>query len=124
MLRLLTDEHISPAVAEQSPRQCKGIHVLSIQNWNGGQFLGASDELVLREAHKHRLTLVTYDLRTVPSLLRAWAIEGNDHSGIILVGHRTVAQDDLGGLIAGLCVIWKTDRHLDWTNRVVYLRAS
>jgi hypothetical protein len=94
-----------------------------MQSWEGGHFLSASDELVLQEAHKQRLTLVTFDLRTIPPLLRSWAEQGIDHSGVILVDDRTIAQNDIGGLVAALCAVWKAQRDLDWTNRVIYLGA-
>ncbi|MHB1308695.1 MAG: hypothetical protein ACYC23_16570, partial [Limisphaerales bacterium] len=82
------------------------------------------DEVVLQEAHRRQLTLVTFDLRTIPPLLRQWAEQGIDHSGVILVDEQTLAQNDVGGLIAALGAVWKVHRDLDWTNRVVYLRSS
>ncbi|MHB9008745.1 MAG: DUF5615 family PIN-like protein [Limisphaerales bacterium] len=124
MLRLLTDEQISPAVARQASARCPGLQLESIQVWEGGHFLGASDEVVLQEAHRRQLTLVTFDLRTIPPLLRQWAEQGIDHSGVILVDEQTLAQNDVGGLIAALGAVWKVHRDLDWTNRVVYLRSS
>jgi hypothetical protein len=124
MLRLLTDEHISPAVGEQAARRCQGIKILSIQAWEGGHFLSAGDELILQEAYKQKYTLVTFDLRTIPRLLRLWGENGMDHAGVILVDGRTIRPDDIGGLIAALCGLWRSERNLDWTNRVVYLRAS
>jgi hypothetical protein len=124
VLRLLTDEHISPAVAQQAPRRCRGIHVTAMQTWEGGHFLSASDDIVLQEAHQQKLTLVTFDLRTIPLLLRLWAEEGRDHSGVILVDERTIAQNDIGGLVKALCAIWRARRNLNWDNRVVYLQSS
>jgi hypothetical protein len=124
VLRLLTDEQMSPAVARQAPSRCRGIRILAMQGWEGGHVLSASDELVLLEAHKQKLTLVTFDLRTIPSLLRLCAEHGMDHSGVILVDDQTVAQHDIGGLVAALCAVWKAQRDMDWTNRVVYLRSS
>ncbi|MCI0748810.1 MAG: hypothetical protein L0Y58_25670 [Verrucomicrobia subdivision 3 bacterium] len=123
MLRLLTDEHISPAVARHAAKQCRGIHITAIQSWEGGHFLNASDALLLEEAHKQKLTLATFDLRTIPALLRAWAVEGIDHSGVVLIDERTISQNDIGGLVTALCALWKEQRHLNWANRVVYLRA-
>jgi hypothetical protein len=78
--------------------------------------------VVLREAHKQRLTLVTFDLKTIPPLLRLWAEQGIDHGGVILVDERTFAQNDIGGLITALCVLSKAEAESVWTNRVVYLR--
>jgi len=94
-----------------------------MRSWEGGHFLGASDGLVLEEAHKQRLTLVTFDLRTIPPLLWRWAEQGIDHSGVILVDEQTLAPNDISGLVAALCAVWKEQGNTDWTNRVVFLRA-
>jgi hypothetical protein len=124
VLRLLTDEQISPAVARQAPNRCRGIHVISMPSWEGGHFLSASDELVLQEAHKQKITLVTFDLRTISPLLRLWAEHFVDHGGVVLVDERTLAQNDIGGLIAALCALWKAQGDLDWRNRVIYLKTG
>lgn len=123
MLGLLTDEQISPAVARQVSRRCRGLRIVALQTWEGGHFLSADDERLLQEAHRQRLTLVTFDLRTIPPLLRRWAEQGLDHSGVVLVDERTLAQNDLGGLVAALGVVWKEQGTLDWMNRVVFLRS-
>jgi hypothetical protein len=124
MLRLLTDEQISPAVARQAPAKCRGIRIVAMRDWEQGHFLSAADDLVLQEAHKQQLTLVTFDLRTIPPLLRLWAEHGVDHSGVILVDERTLPQSDIGGLVSALCALWRAQREMDWINRVVYLREA
>jgi hypothetical protein len=121
---LLTDEHIAPAVAKQASAKCRGLSVVAMREWAGGHFLSAGDDLVLREAHQQKLTLVTFDLRTIPPLLRLWAEQGMDHSGVVLVDERTLQQDDIGGLVTALCALWRAQGDVDWTNRVVYLRRS
>jgi hypothetical protein len=122
MLRLLTDEHISLAVAAAARRVCADMEIMSLREWQGGHMLSASDELVLMEAHEQGLTLVTYDLRTIPPLLRAWAEQGVAHGGVVLVDDKTYHQTDVGGLARALCYLWDASRLADWTNRVVFLR--
>ena len=124
MLRLLTDEQISPAVARQAPAKRRGIRILAMQDWERGHFLSAGDDLVLQEAHEQKLTLVTFDLRTIPPLLRLWAEQGIDHGGVVLVDERTLPQDDIGGLLKALCALGRAQREMDWTNRVVFLRSE
>ncbi len=121
MLRLLTDEQISPAVAKQARVRCPNMSIIAIRSWRDGHFLSAADELILREAHECKLTLVTFDLRTIPPLLRSWAEQEIDHGGVVLVDERTIAQNDVGGLVAALCALWKAEGDTDWNNRVVYL---
>lgn len=124
MLKLLTDEHISPVVARQVLQRCRGLDIKAIRDWESGHFLGAKDELILQEAHQQGLTLVTFDLRTIPPLLRAWAEQGVDHSGVILVDEKTIDQADIGALVTSLVALAKGQRNADWTNRVVFLRRS
>lgn len=123
MLRLLTDEQISPVVAKQAPARCHGINIVALHHWQGGHFQSAPDDVLLREAHKEKLTLVTFDLRTIPTLLRSWGEQGIDHGGVVLVDERTIAQNDIGGLVAALCALWRAQNDWAWTNRVVYLKA-
>lgn len=122
MLRLLTDEQVSPAVAKQVARRCRELSIVAIRDWQNGHLLSASDEVVLREAHNHGLTLITFDLRTIPALLRTWAEQGLDHSGVVLIDQRTLRQNDIGGLVAALCALWREHGELSWTSRVVFLR--
>ena len=122
MLRLLTDEQISPSVAEAARRRCPRIHVTCLRDFGQGHMLSASDELVLRAAYADALTLVSYDLRTIPPLLRRWAEQGIEHGGVVLVDETTIRQADIGGLADALCALWKAQARLDWTNRVIFLR--
>jgi hypothetical protein len=41
---------------------------------------------------------------------------------VVLIDENTFAQNDTGGLIAGLCALWKAESLANWMNRVVYLR--
>lgn len=122
MLHLLTDEQVSPAVAKQAARRCRGLSSVAIRDWLHGQLLSASNEVVLQEAHRQRLTLVTFDLHTIPPLLRTWAEQGVDHGGVVLVDQNTIRQNNIGGLATALCVLWREQGDLAWTNRVVFLR--
>ena len=77
MLKLLLDEHISADERNGVQRRNRSvvIHSISIQTmvqWESGKFLGKEDSVCLMEAAKQRLTLVTYDRRTIPPLLKLW----------------------------------------------------
>jgi len=67
--------------------------------------------------------LVTYDLRTIVPLLKAWGEQGVDHGGVILVDGRTLAPNDFGGLTRALGALWNAERRASWANRVIYLTA-
>lgn len=122
MLRLLLDEHISPAVAEGLLRRQKNIHVTSLSEWENGRFLGLPDETLLREAACQKLTLVTYDRRTIPPPAKTWAESGQDHGGLIFVDEKTIPPSDFGELIGALLKLHQAAAKWDWPNRVVFLR--
>jgi hypothetical protein len=122
MLKLLLDEHISPAVAEGLRRRNRSLMVLCMATWEQGEFLGQQDAVCLQQADAQGLTLVTYDRRTIPPLLKVWAEEGRKHGGVIFVDEQTIAPADTGGLVRALSELARTTARWDWTDRVCFLR--
>jgi hypothetical protein len=122
MLRLLLDEHISPRVAAGIRLRDKKIIIHGMVEWESGSFLGQEDAACLREALLQKLTLVTYDRRTIPPLLKNWAEEGRQHWGVIFIDEKTISQADIGGLIQSLDKLVKETRDLDWTDRIYFPR--
>ncbi len=122
MLDLLLDEHISPEVAIGLRRIAKGLTIHALSEWQDGRFLGASDELLLQEAAPKKLTLVTYDLHTIPILLKHWAGLERNHAGVIFVDNKTIPTFDIGSLIQALQKLHQASGKWDWTNRTLFLR--
>lgn len=122
MLKLLLDEHISPDVAAGRHRRHAGLVVRSMVDWEGGSFLGQEDSVCLEEAFHQRLTLVTYDRRTFPPLLKRWAEEEHSHAGVIFVDEKTISPADIGGLVKALGSLVRETRAWNWTDRIVFLR--
>jgi len=121
MLKLLLDEHISPAVADGLRRRTPSLVVHCMAKWGEGAFLGQDDSVCLREAAAQKMTLVTYDRRTIPLLLKTWAEEGRKHGGVIFVDERTISPANIGGLVRALDRLYKETGKWDWTSRVVFL---
>ena len=63
--------------------------------------------MTLLEAAKQRLTLVTYDRRTIPPLLKSWAEAGRAHGGVTLVDDKTIAPSNIGALVWALAELIK-----------------
>ena len=122
MLKLLLDEHISPEIADGLSSRQKNIVVYCLADWENGRFLGMADDAILKEAAVQKLTLVTYDRKTIPPLLKLWAETGHDHSGVIFVDQKTIASSDFGGLVRGLQKLYCGSAKWDWRNRIVFLR--
>ena len=119
MLRILTDEQIDPDVAAAARR--RGIQITTLFEWSDGHFVGASDEEVLREAARHAMTLLSFDLKTIPPLLRAWGERGIDHGGVIFVDNKSFAQNDVRGIAKAISELWELQGKDDWTNRCFFL---
>ncbi len=122
MLKILLDEHISPTVAAGMRRRISGLVIRSMTEWEGGSFLGQEDSVFLREALAQGLTLVTYDGRTIPPLLKRLAEEAHSHAAVIFVDEKTISPADIGGLVKALGEVVKETRAWDWTDRIVFLR--
>jgi hypothetical protein len=123
MLVYLLDEHISPAVATQIRSLEPRMRAETMQAWRGGSMLSADDPAILHAAAVDGLTLVTFDLRTIPPLLMRWADDGLSHAGVVLVHRRTIPAGDIGGLARALVWLWRQAAAADWMDRVEFLRA-
>lgn len=124
MLSLLLDEQISPQVATALLALNAEASVASIYGWRAGAMTGADDVMVLRAAAEDRLTLVTYDLKTIPPLLVEWGAPGRSHGGVIFVDDRSISPADFEGLARVLLFCWESQGDWDWTNRIAYLRPA
>lgn len=115
------DEHISPDVAKGLRRRDRALTVYAMTKWQDGNFLGRGDVSCMTEAAARKLTLVTYDRRTIPPLLKTWAEAGRHHAGVIFVDDKTIAPSDIGGLVLALTRLAKDARRWDWVDRVCFL---
>jgi hypothetical protein len=122
MVKLLLDEHISPAVAEGLRRRNRSLAVVCMAAWEDGEFLGQQDSVCLQEAAMQGLTLVTHDRRTIPLLLKVWAEEGRKHGGVIFVDEKTISPADTGGLVRALSELARSTTRWDWSERICFLR--
>jgi hypothetical protein len=122
MLKLLLDEHLSPTVADGLRRRDRLLVVSCMAEWKEGEFLGQQDSACLQQAAAQGLTLVTYDRRAIPALLKAWAEEERKHGGVIFVDEKTISPSDTGGLVRALINLSRKTGKWDWTNRICFLR--
>lgn len=120
-MKLLLDEHISPAVARGLVEA--DITAEPLRDWHAGAYLEAGDDVILSEAHTAGWTLVTYDRRSIAPLLKTWVEQGLAHGGVVFVDERTIAQHDIGGLIRALRRLAAELGDVEWEQRVVFLRC-
>ena len=122
MLKLLLDEHISPDVVDGLRRRRRSLVIHCMAEWEKGSFLGVDDPVFLERAAAQGLTLLTYDRRTIPPLLKAWAQEGRRHGGVVFVDEKSVPPSDIGGLVRAMLSLFEETNNWDWTDRVCFLR--
>jgi hypothetical protein len=121
MLALLLDEQISTTIAVKLRRKQPQISIVGLSEWHEGKLLGLSDDRLLEAAAVEKLTLVTYDMRTIPPLLKTWAESGRSHGGIIFVAANAIRPCDFGGLIRALEMLYRSHFNEDWTDRIIFL---
>jgi hypothetical protein len=121
MLALLLDENISDEVARQVASKRPGIPIFSALDWEEGRLRGVSDEEVLRAAAEAGLTLVTYDVNTIPLLLVRLANEAFVHGGIVFVSNMTIRSNDYGSLVRTLIQLYDVEKEAEWKDRLFFL---
>lgn len=124
MLAFLLDEQISPEIAQQIGQKNPEITIFSLHTWQNGYYLGFADEIILQAAAIERLTLVTYDQKTIPPLLVEWGQAQIDHSGVIFIDYRSISPSNFGGLVRAIIWLWRSENQNNWQNRIVYLQPN
>jgi hypothetical protein len=109
-------------VAEGLRRSKDAPPVCALAQWETGDYLGQDDASCLRQAAALGWTLVTYDRRTIPPLLKLWAEAGQSHGGVIFVDEKTISPSDIGRLVRALAVLAREGAAREWTDRVCFLR--
>jgi len=122
MLSFLLDEHISPEVSKQLQKTHPNINIHPLQKWENGKYLGASDRSILTNAYEQGLTLVTYDLRTIPLLLQELSQQEESHAGVVFINEKTIASKDIGGLVKALTLLWQAEHQQNWKNRIFFIQ--
>ena len=121
MLAMLLDENISDEIARQVSVKRPNILIFSVNDWEQGRLRSVNDEEVLWAAQEAALTLVTYDVNTIPLLLVRLANESSIHSGVVFVHNATVRSNAYGSLTRALIQLYDAERDAEWENRLLFL---
>lgn len=118
-MKLLLDAHIPAVVArELSSQQCDAA---ALRTWRDGRYLDSTDDMILRAAQDEGRVLVTYDIHTLPSLLKQWVEDGSPHAGVILISVKTIVPSDVGSLTRALQRLCERSGDQAWDDRTVFL---
>lgn len=116
--RLLLDAHLSPIIAGLLRE--RGIEAVSLQEWRGGHFFSRPDIDLLEAATGEGLTLVSFEVGTIPILLRELAESEVAHSGVILIS-KTFRPQAFRPLADAIVRYIAASGDQDWQNRVEFL---
>lgn len=114
-MRLLLDEHISPAVAAGLRRA--GHDAVSLVEVG---LRTAPDEAVWRWAIAEGRAVVSYNAGDFLALAAQALQDGAHHPGQILVSTRTLATSDIGGLVTSVCGLLEIVNSAN--DQVLYVR--
>jgi predicted nuclease of predicted toxin-antitoxin system len=114
---LLLDAHLPRALAA-ALRQ-RGVDVLPLADWRGGQLRDAADERLLAAAWEEGRVLVTLDAATLPEVAWRWVEAGHSHAGLLVITSR-VNQADVGALVRAVSEALERMADRSWRNLVVY----
>jgi hypothetical protein len=121
-VKLLLDVHIARAAIGALRKAAPHVQAEHISQWRGGAFLRAEDAEILAACHAEKRVLVTYDLATIPDLLRRWMVEERPHSGVVFADENTVKPNVPGDVASAISSLAKDIGNADTTNLVRYLR--
>ena len=119
---LLLDCHIPKLTVKTLRSKAGFLQIEHLVDWRSGAFLRSSDEDILTACHEEGRTFVTFDLRTIPDLLRHWAAEERPHSGVIFVDDKTFRPNS-PAFASALAALATEYRSTGMLNIVRFLRA-
>jgi len=99
-VRLLLDAHIHPQLA--GLLRGRGIDAESAIEWREGGLASAPDLELLAVAREDRRTLVTFDVGSVPALIRQLTEAGVEHAGVLFISTKTYMPEQIGPLAEAL----------------------
>ncbi|MCH7227888.1 DUF5615 family PIN-like protein [Haloferula sp. A504] len=120
-MKLLLDEHLSPKLVEVVRSLAPLLDIVSIHQWQDGQFTNQPDERILRSAAAEGRVLVTFDVRTIPAILSDFAVCGENHAGVIFISAKSFASNDFKSLARAIAERAERAGDEDWRNRVEFL---
>ena len=121
---MLFDVHVTKAAVGALRKIAPQIEAVHITHWRDGAFLRAEDDEVLTACWAENRVFVTYDLATVPDLLRRWNSEERPHPGVFFGDENTVRPYRPGEVAAAVAALAKEIGDADTTNLIRFLRPS
>ena len=123
-MKVLLDVHVAKATVGALRKIAPDIQAEHIATWRNGVLRRAEDEEILAACQAERRILLTYDLTTIPDLLRRWMAEDRPHSGVIFGDENTVGQNSPSEVASAVAALAREIGGADTTNLVRFLRPA
>lgn len=123
-MKFLLDVHIAKAAVGALHKAAPHVQAEHISQWRGGAFLRAEDAEILATCHVEKRVLITYDLATIPDLLRRWMVEDRPHSGVVFADENTVKPNAPAEVASAIASLAKEIGNADTTNLIRHLRRA
>jgi hypothetical protein len=123
-VKLLLDVHVAKAAIGGLRKAAPHVQAEHISQWRGGAFLRADDAEILAACHAEKRVFITYDLATIPDLLRCWMAEDRPHSGVVFGDENTVRPNAPAEAASAIASLAKEMGNADTTNLVRFLRPA
>lgn len=123
-MKLLLDVHLAKAAVGALHKAAPHVHAEHISQWRGGAFLRSEDAEILAGCHAEKRMFVTYDMATIPDLLRRWMAEDRPHSGVVFADENTAKPNVPGEVASAIAALAKEIGDADTTNLVRHLRPA
>jgi len=120
-MKLLLDVHVAKAVLGALRKTAPAVQAQHLSQWRHGALLQADDETILAACHTEKQMLLTYDLATIPDLLRRWMAEDRPHSGVIFADEHTLKPNAPAALAAAIADLAREIGSRDTTNLIHHL---
>ncbi len=120
-LRVLLDEMLSPAVAEQLRK--RGLDTVAVLE--RGELIGMPDEDLLDVATSEKRLLVTFNISDFAVIARTWRADARTHAGLVYLASREFPQNDrLNGRIVRALTSARDTASLPGADQELFLPSA
>jgi len=123
-VKLLFDVHVAKATVGALRKIAPQVQAEHIAHWRSGALLHADDDEILSACRDEKRVFVTYDMATIPDLLRRRSSEERPHSGVIFADENTVRPNSPGEVASAVSALAKEIGNADTTNLIRFLRPA
>ncbi len=121
-MKLLLDEHYSPAIARQLRANDHDVVAVAER----ADLIGLSDEELFRRMGQEQRAIMTNNIKDFVPLTSQAALDGDDHYGVLFTSDKSMPRrsDTIGRMVSALDAFLRSHQDKDsYRNQVQWLSA-